>query len=256
MNVAAVMPALPSLGGVVALACLAGAVRGYCGFGFAMLLALGLMLVLPPLEAVPLALLLDLIASAGLWRRAWRLADRPRLSRLIGGMALATPLGVWLMASIPPTPLRIVVALLALVGALALLLGRTAVPSAARELRAGTAWLAGAASGLCQTLASSGGPPLMLYLLQQRLPPAVLRATAILFFALSSSAALSGLWLAGALHAQTLTRGAWLLMPALLGNALGQWAFERSPPRSMRWSVAPLLIALSLWVLARETLMR
>jgi len=34
----------------------AGLVRGYSGFGFAMLMALGLMLRLPPAEAVPVAL--------------------------------------------------------------------------------------------------------------------------------------------------------------------------------------------------------
>ena len=37
----------------------AGLVRGYSGFGFAMLMALGLMLRLPPAEAVPVALILD-----------------------------------------------------------------------------------------------------------------------------------------------------------------------------------------------------
>jgi len=44
------------------------------------------------------------------------------------------------------------------------------------------------------------------------------------------------------------------LLPALLGNALGQWRFERAPPRSLKSSVAPLLIGLSLWVLIREAL--
>ncbi|GHB17293.1 sulfite exporter TauE/SafE family protein [Salinicola rhizosphaerae] len=243
---------IPVLGPAMALACFAGAVRGYCGFGFAMLLALGLMLFLPPLEAVPLALLLDLVASVALWRRACRLADWTRLRLLLAGMVGATLIGVWLIASVPPAPMRIAIALLALAGALSLLLRRESTVSEARGVRAPVTLFAGAASGLCQTLASSGGPPLMLYLLQQRLPPNTLRATAILFFAVSSSAALIGLAFAGALHAQTLSRGAWLLVPALIGNALGQWAFERSPPRSMKWTVAPLLVALSLWVLARE----
>nr|WP_205600959.1 sulfite exporter TauE/SafE family protein [Halomonas socia] len=235
------------------LALVAGVIRGYCGFGFAMLLALGLMLFLPPVEAVPLALLLDLVTSVGLWRRALRLADWTRLRGLLIGMLLSTLIGIWLLASIPASPMRIVVALLALAGALSLLQqpagGESRAPLPTRPV---TNVAAGSVSGLCMTLASSGGPPLMLYLLQQRLAPLTLRATAIVFFAASSATSLSGLALADALGSETLVRGLWLLAPALLGNALGQWAFERSKPRSLKSTVAPLLIVLSLWVLARE----
>ncbi|MEC8916713.1 MAG: sulfite exporter TauE/SafE family protein [Pseudomonadota bacterium] len=253
---------MPMLWPAVGLACFAGIVRGYCGFGFAMLLALGLMLFLPPIEAVPLALLLDLATSIGLWRRAGRLADWPRLRRLLSGMVVATVVGVSVMATLPATPMRIAVALLALAGAVALLLRRDAHPEigegdpkSARREATGGGWpsvAAGGVSGLCMTLASSGGPPLMLYLLHQRLRPTTLRATAIMFFAASSTASLIGLGMAGELGRETLLRGAWLLAPALIGNALGQWTFERSKPRSMKVTVAPLLIALSVWVLARE----
>lgn len=263
------MSSMPLLWPAIGLACFAGLVRGYCGFGFAMLLALGLMLFLPPLEAVPLALLLDLVTSIGLWRRAARLADWRRLQRLLCGMVVATVVGVSLIATLPAAPMRIAVALLALAGALALLLRRE-LPSepapcepasceplsSGREAESGgwSSVAAGGVSGLCMTLASSGGPPLMLYLLHQRLPPVGLRATAILFFAASSSASLIGLGLAGELSQQTWLRAAWLLIPALIGNLLGQWAFERSKPRSMKLTVAPLLIALSVWVLIREAL--
>ena len=256
------MSSMPMLWPAVGLACFAGVVRGYCGFGFAMLLALGLMLFLPPVEAVPLALLLDLVTSIGLWRRAGRLADWPRLRRLLCGMVVATVVGVSLMATLPATPMRIAVALLALAGAMALLLRRDprsvsdeVEPDPTGRDAKGGGWpsvMAGGVSGLCMTLASSGGPPLMLYLLHRRLGPTTLRATAIVFFAASSMASLVGLGLVGELGRETLLRGAWLLVPALIGNALGQWAFERSKPRSMKVTVAPLLIALSVWVLARE----
>ncbi|WP_264297435.1 sulfite exporter TauE/SafE family protein [Salinicola avicenniae] len=247
------MSSLPHLWPAVGLACFAGAVRGYCGFGFAMLLALGLMLFLPPIEAVPLALLLDLVTSIGLWRRAARRADWPRLARLLAGMLVATVVGVWLIASLPASPLRIAIALLALAGALALLLRResSAIDSAPRSPGPSSV-VAGGVSGLCMTLASSGGPPLMLYLLHQRLSPVSLRATAILFFVASSSASLIGLGLAGELGRDTLLQAAWLLVPALIGNGVGQWAFERSPPRSLKYTVAPLLMLLSAWVLLRE----
>lgn len=252
------MSSMPLLGAAMALACFAGVVRGYCGFGFAMLLALGLTLLLPPIEAVPLALLLDLLTSVGLWRRASRLAEWGLLRQLLCGMLVATAVGVSLMAMLPAAPMRVAIAVLALLGALALLVrpeplaGEEPVAAVSRGQQTWSGVAAGALSGLCMTLASSGGPPLMLYLLHRRLPPLELRAIAILFFAASSSASLIGLEMAGALGRETWGRAAWLLVPALIGNLLGQWYFERSPPRSMKLTVAPLLMALSLWVLARE----
>ncbi len=54
------------------LAFTAGLVRGFSGFGFSMILALGLMATVPPSVAVPVALLLDLVCSAGLWIGACR----------------------------------------------------------------------------------------------------------------------------------------------------------------------------------------
>ncbi|WP_280541874.1 sulfite exporter TauE/SafE family protein [Chromohalobacter sp. 11-W] len=247
-------PTFPILAAAMSLALLAGMVRGYCGFGFAMLMALGLMLFMAPIQAVPLALVLDLVTSLGLWRRALRHADWPCLRYLLLGMAAMTLLGVWLLANVPASPMRIVVALLALSGAVALLCQREAAPAGPKTHHWGVTLGAGGLSGLCMTLASAGGPPLMLYLLYRRMPPLVMRATAIVFFASSSSASLLGLGLVGALNASTWHWAAWLILPAVLGNALGQWRFECAPPRSLKTSVAPLLIALSLWVLSREAL--
>ncbi len=54
------------------LAFAAGLVRGYSGFGFAMLLALGLLTRLSPAQVVPVALMLDLACSVSLWPGALR----------------------------------------------------------------------------------------------------------------------------------------------------------------------------------------
>lgn len=239
----------------VSLVLLAGVIRGYCGFGFAMIVALGLVGFMPPTEAVPLALLLDLLASAGLWRRAGRWVSWSRLWHLLTGMILATVAGVGLVSLLPTTVLSIAIALLSLGGAIAVMMRREgemrfATPSSSRWLD----MLAGAASGLCMTLASAGGPPLMLYLLHRRLAPTQVRATAILFFAASSSASLIGLAGIGVVGVDTLLRAGALIVPALAGNTLGQWLFERSRPRSLKVTVAPLLVVLSLWVLVREWL--
>nr|WP_206062588.1 sulfite exporter TauE/SafE family protein [Kushneria phosphatilytica] len=116
------MPAEPlTIVTAMAIALLAGVTRGYCGFGFAMLVALGLSGFMAPVEAVPVALLLDLLAAAGLLQVAARHAHRRVLGRLVLGMLLAVGLGVWLLSRMPAAPMRMVIALLSLSGGMALL---------------------------------------------------------------------------------------------------------------------------------------
>ena len=82
---------------VTFIAFAAGLVGGYSGFGFAMLMALGLVLRLPPAEAVPVALILDVAWSVPLWPSALRVVHGRVLGRLLAGMLLAVPLGGWLL---------------------------------------------------------------------------------------------------------------------------------------------------------------
>lgn len=225
----------------------AGLVRGYSGFGFAMLMALGLMLRLPPAEAVPVALLLDVACSVTLWPAALRVLHARVLARLLLGMLLAVPLGAWLLLWLPAQVMAPVVALLCLFGGL-LVLWR---PAVSRPLREGMAWIAGLVSGLATTLASAGGPPLMIYLLRSGLDARQLRGTAVLFFLLSSCAALLGLGIAGVLTGAQWRLALELALPALAGNVLGQWLHPRWQPLPLRVLVGGLLVLLSLGSLSR-----
>lgn len=223
------------------LAFTAGLVRGYSGFGFAMLLALGLMTRLPPAQAVPVALLLDVVCSVSLWPGALRAFHRGVLLRLLLGMLLAVPLGAWLLLWLPARIMAPLVALCCLLGGL-LVLWR---PGEVRPLRPGMALPAGLASGLATTMASAGGPPLILYLLRSGLDARQLRGTAVLFFVASSGCALLGLGASGVLGESQLMLALQLAMPALLGNLLGQWLHSCWQPLSLRVLVGGLLVLLS-----------
>lgn len=250
------MPFSPAwlISGGVAL--LAGTLRGYTGFGFAMTMALGLLWLLPPVEVVTTVLLLDLLGALGLVATAWKAADRAVLKRLLPTMVLASLLGVALMGLLPTTPARLVVATICLVGALATLTQphRSNQPASAmarqRDLR--LALPAGGASGLAMSLSSAGGPPLMVYLMHSRLTPETARATAILFFIAASSTALLGYIGVGRVSVQTVWLALSLCPPALLGAALGHWLFEHFAPLSYRTLVAPLLVIMAGWLLIRE----
>lgn len=231
---------------LVCLAFFAGLVRGYSGFGFAMLLSLGLLLRYSPAEAVPVALMLDVAASFSLWPSAIKAFHRPIGMRLIGGMLLAIPLGTAMLSHVPALWMTPLVGLFCLIGGV-LVLWRPVV--SAGPASSHMALPAGVLSGLAMSLASSGGPPLILYLLRSGLDPIRLRAVAVVFFAVTSTVSLLGFWLFDALHHSHASLALTLLLPALLGNLAGQWLCRRWPPVSLRWAVGGLLVVMSSIVL-------
>ncbi|QGZ28577.1 sulfite exporter TauE/SafE family protein [Stutzerimonas stutzeri] len=228
----------------------AGLVRGYSGFGFAMLLALGLLTRLPPGQVVPVALMLDLVCSITLWPAALRGFHVAIGSRLIIGMLIAVPLGAWLLRMVPAQWMAPIIALLCLAGGLMVLYRPSVAPADGPRTKG--ALTAGLASGLAMTMASAGGPPLILYLLRSGLSAAHLRGTAILFFVASSGCALLGLWLFGVVGYQHVALAASLVLPALAGNLAGQLLHRYWQPLPMRIVMGVILVLTSTAMLWRS----
>lgn len=86
---------------------IAGVIRGYSGFGFAMVAVTSISLVIPPARVVPLVLILEVMASISLVPQVWRDIDWYSLRWLLAGSLLATPFGVYLLSNIPAEPMRI-----------------------------------------------------------------------------------------------------------------------------------------------------
>ena len=101
----------------------AGIIRGYSGFGFAMVAVTSISLVLPPVQVVPLVLILEILASIRLIPQVWRDIDWHSLRWLLVGSLFATPIGVYLLANVPESAMRISISLLVLIAAILLLFG-------------------------------------------------------------------------------------------------------------------------------------
>lgn len=228
---------------LMVLAFAAGVIRGYSGFGFAMILTLGLLASLAPAQVVPVVLMLDLLCSVSLWPSALATFHTRVGGRLIVGMLLAVPLGAMALARLPGQWMAPVTAGMCLLGGVLVLI-RPAAGRAPQVLASRWALPAGLASGLATAMASAGGPPLVVYLLRSGLPMASVRGTAVVFFAVSSASALVSLWLLQALNRDQVDLAATLLLPALAGNVLGQWLFRRKP-MSLQTVIGVLLVVLS-----------
>ena len=82
----------------------AAVIRGYSGFGFAMVGVTGMSLVMPPALVVPAVLLLEIAASVQLLPKVWKDVSWVSLRCLFIGSVAAVPLGVYLLAHVPPRP--------------------------------------------------------------------------------------------------------------------------------------------------------
>ncbi|HPO19095.1 MAG TPA: sulfite exporter TauE/SafE family protein [Rubrivivax sp.] len=242
------LPLLPLLWAMAVVAA-AGVVRGFAGFGFSAVTVAGLSLVVSPVEIVPVAFVLEVLASVHQVPGSWRDIHARWLGWLVLGNALAIPLGLALLGWLPETPLRLLIGTLLLLATAALRSGATAHLEATRSVRLAT----GLASGLANGVAAIGGIMVAVLLSATALEPAAMRATLIALFlftdlyALAWAAGLS--WLADApnvlLGAATAAWVLWMLPPMLVGIAIGQRGFAGISPASFRRRVLELLIVVS-----------
>lgn len=233
-----------------AIVFIAAIVRGYTGFGFAIISALGLMCLIPPVQAISIALTLDIVCSIHLIPKAIPNLEKKLLSKLLIGSVVAVPLGIYLLTSIDSNSIKMLVAIFSITGGACLLINRKLFTSlVATSNNYSLALPVGFVTGLATTMASSGGPPLMLYLLNTSLKAIQVRAVALLFFIVSSSCSLTGLFLIGDVTTKTLLWALQLLVPAFIGGIIGQRLFYYSPPQSFQYIVSPILISLSLYIL-------
>lgn len=225
----------------------AGFVRGFSGFGFSMVAVTGLSLLRPPAEIIPVVMLLEVLASLHMLKATWRDADWHSLRWLLPGMVAATPLGVAILAVLPPDPMRVIVSCLVLLAAAGLMTGwRRHGPIGQPAILA-----VGALAGFLNGAASIAGPPIIVFYLSSPSAMNTSRASMIAFFLMADLVALLSGGALGLVDRATWYRVGVFIVPVVAGLTLGQRHFVRTPPEEFRRLVLILLIVLSIAGLVR-----
>ena len=225
----------------------AGIIRGYSGFGFAMVSVTSISLVLPPVQVVPLVLILEVLASIRLVPQVWRDIDWHSLRWLLAGSLFATPIGVYLLANVPAESMRISISLLVLVAAILLLYGWAWRRMPGRPLILTT----GMACGILNGAAAIGGPPVILFYLSSPAAVTVSRASIIAYFLGIDAMSLVMASIQGLTTIKTLLVTSICLIPLYLGITIGSRMFIKTEKKSFRQHVLILLIILSVAGLLR-----
>jgi uncharacterized membrane protein YfcA len=225
----------------------AGIIRGYSGFGFSMIATTSLTLVLPPVEVIPVVLLLEILASASLLPRVWKQIDWRSLSWLSVGVLLGTPPGVFLLAHVPAKPMRAGIAFTIMLFVVLLWRGFHLKKMPGKPETVTT----GLFSGFLNGAAAIGGPPVILFYFSSPAGVAVSRASIIAYFLGTDSLA----WLVslaqGLVTLQTGILTGILCAPLLVGIFIGNRFFTRSDESAFKQKVLILLMVLSLAALSR-----
>jgi uncharacterized membrane protein YfcA len=212
----------PTLTWIGAASLVAFVVRGLSGFGSSMIGIGSLSIVLPPAQVIPAFLAVELLTTVNLLPGVWRDIDWRSLRWVVAGCALSTPLGLTVLATLDPNPMRLAVSGCLLAIAVLMLSGLAQRYAPMRRPGAVGALAVGGVAGLLNGAAGIGGPPAIVFYFATT-GAAVGRATLIAFFLFTDVYALA--WAGGA---GLLANIGWKLIAVALPFSLaGIWIGQR-----------------------------
>ena len=228
----------------------AAVVRGYSGFGASALIVTSLTLVLPPVEVVPISLLLEIAASLGLLAQVWKDVPWRSMAWLLIGAALGMPAGFALLAALPADVMRVVISLLVLLACALIWRGAQASSRPRGPAILGT----GVVSGIANGTAAVGGLPVVLFFLYSAAAIATARATLIVYLMIADIYGTGVAWINDLVTQEVLLRTALFCIPLFLGVWLGNRHFLTTSPESFRRFTLILLVFLATAGLLRAAL--
>lgn len=201
---------------------IAGIVRGFAGFGTAMVYMPVAGQILDPFSALVTLTIMDVFGPLPNIPRALREGNRRDVLRLSIGLALALPLGLGVLSRISVEGFRYGVSLASLV-LLALLVSGWRYRGV---LRRWMLYATGVLGGFLQGATGLSGPPVILLYMASQHAARVVRANLLLYLLLADILMMAMLWAMDRLLPEAVVLGALLCGPYLAGNVLGGWLFR------------------------------
>jgi hypothetical protein len=224
------------------VAAIAGMVRGFAGFGAAMLMTPIFSALYGPETGVSLCLLLEIAVALPLLPRAVKYVDWRRIGLLMVAAVAGAPLGNFVLTRVSPEPMRWAISAIVLI----------AVGLLASGWRFHGQWRPpvtlgiGAISGFLNGLSGMAGPPIAFYYLAGNETVERVRANLTTYFIFVDGIALLVFASRGLVHWDTGVMGLCLAPTVIAGGLLGERLFPLASEKFYRRLALCLLVAVAI----------
>ncbi len=230
-----------------ALAVLAGLMRGFTGFGSAMLMAPVFAILFGPAETIVIIIVMELAVSVQLTPGALGDTEWRFVAPMSIAAGLAMPLGSLVLVNVDGAVLSRVIAGVVVAFVLTLMTGWRYVG----EKKPAVATAIGALSAAMMAATSIGGPPVLLYMLSGPDRAVTNRANIITYLTLTQILLLLVMWGVGVVGWSTFWRGAFLAPLFMAGAWAGSRLFRQSGEGLYRRVALVFLMGVGLFGLLR-----
>ncbi len=207
-----------------AVAFIAGLVRGFAGFALSALLMAGLVTIIPPVQLIPICVLMEAVASVLMFRGGLRDADMAIVLGLAIGTVIGTPVGL-----LATTTLNVDISKsIALTIIIALTVAQLFKVKPRFVDTTSGVYGSGIVSGIASGLAGVGGMVVALFVLARNAEAKTMRGSLVMYLLISVITTLIILFLFGMLDMRALKRGLVIAPLVLVGVFLGSLLFRPS----------------------------
>lgn len=219
---------------------LAGLVRGFSGFGTAMVFLPFAASVMSPIWAITVMIVMDFIAPLIMAPRTIKDCQVRDVLRLGIGCLIGLPIGVQLLLLFAPETFRYFVSTSTFILLILLVTGIRFRGKLTQPMVYGAGGLGGVLGGAV----GLAGPPVIMLYLASPLPPKIVRANNFLFLLIADILLLGVYVFQDILYKTPLILGVFVTFTYFAGIVVGTWAFNPEKERIYR-IVAYIIIAMS-----------
>ena len=227
---------------IVIIVFVASIIRGFNGFGFSAICISGFSFILPAIEIVPIILALEVVISIFMVPYIWNKIDWRFVFKILLGMIIGSPIGLYLLKYLNPLTTHLSVCLLIIFFSMLLMKGF----SNQKINNNYGKFFTGIVSGTLNGLTTLGGMPVALFLLITSIQPAVIRGSLAALFFVTDIYAFVLSFFSGIVDMTTIYRVIPLIIILPLGVFIGDKFFVKSKEETYRKVVFYFLIIVSI----------
>ena len=225
----------------------ASIIRGFNGFGFSATCISGFSFLLPAIQIVPIILILEVFISIFMIPYIWNKIDWNFVFKLLIGIAIGSPIGLYLLKYLSPETTHLYVCLIIIFFSILLMRGYINKKINNNQSKIFTGIISGTLNGLT----TLGGMPVALFLLVTSIQPTVIRGSLAALFFLTDIYAFILSYFGGIVDMTTIYRTLPLIVVLPVGVFIGNKFFIKSKEKFYRKVVFYFLIIISIFGILR-----